>query len=201
MGDDGDDDGDDDTGEGAEGFLCGQCLIAMPHMPDPNFKRSVVYLCAHSETGAVGLILNRPADELTLGDLFSKLSIDLPDKIQHEAIRFGGPVETGRGFVLHSADYYVPEATLKVDESVSMTATVEILRAIARDNGPEDRFVALGYAGWAPGQLENEIRENGWLACEPDRELLFGEMHDDKWDRALGKLGISAALLSGGGSA
>jgi putative transcriptional regulator len=189
-----------DDGERDE-TLSGQLLIAMPTMPDPRFRRSVVYLCAHSEEGAMGLIVNRRADELTMGDLFRKLSIPLPEDAESEPIRFGGPVETQRGFVLHSADFHVEDASLRVEPGVSMTATLEILHAIGRGEGPTQRFVALGYAGWGPGQLEEEIRQNGWLLCPPDATILF-DLHDDaKWEAALSKLGISAALLSGGGSA
>lgn len=181
--------------------LSGQLLIAMPTMPDPRFRRSVVYLCAHSDEGAMGLIVNRRADELTMGDLFRKLSIPLPEGAEHEPIRFGGPVETQRGFVLHSADFHVEEASLRVEPEVSMTATLEVLHAIGRGEGPRQRFVALGYAGWGPGQLEEEIRQNGWLLCPPDATLLFDLHDDEKWEAALSKLGIPAALLSGGGSA
>ncbi|MGF1553526.1 MAG: YqgE/AlgH family protein [Paracoccaceae bacterium] len=187
--------------ETAEDSLSGRLLIAMPTMPDPRFRRSVVYLCAHSDEGAMGLIVNRRADGLTMGDLFEKLSIPLPEAASQEPIRFGGPVETQRGFVLHSADYHVEDASLRVEPEVSMTATLEVLHAIGRGEGPSQRFVALGYAGWGPGQLEDEIRQNGWLLCAPDPTILFELADEAKWEAALSKLGISAALLSGGGSA
>ncbi|MEO0427652.1 MAG: YqgE/AlgH family protein [Pseudomonadota bacterium] len=184
-----------------EGFLAGQVLIAMPTMPDRRFKRSLVYLCSHSGEGAMGLMINREADGVRMADLFAKLSIPLPEEIGVEPIRVGGPVETGRGFVLHSDDYHADDASLRIEDGVSMTATLEVLHAIARGEGPKDRFVALGYAGWGPGQLELELREHGWLACEADADLLFGDAQDEKWEQALSKLGISAALLSGGGTA
>lgn len=184
-----------------EGFLAGQVLIAMPTMPDRRFKRSLVYLCSHSGEGAMGLMINREADGVRMADLFAKLSIPLPEEIGIEPIRVGGPVETGRGFVLHSDDYHADDASLRIEDGVSMTATLEVLHAIARGEGPKDRFVALGYAGWGPGQLELELREHGWLACEADADLLFGDAQDEKWEQALSKLGISAALLSGGGTA
>ncbi|MEO1316588.1 MAG: YqgE/AlgH family protein [Pseudomonadota bacterium] len=184
-----------------EGFLAGQVLIAMPTMPDRRFKRSLVYLCSHSGEGAMGLMINREADGVRMADLFAKLSIPLPEEIGIEPIRVGGPVETGRGFVLHSDDYHADDASLRIEDGVSMTATLEVLHAIARGEGPKDRFVALGYAGWGPGQLELELREHGWLACEADADLLFGNAQDEKWEQALSKLGISAALLSGGGTA
>ncbi|MEL7346589.1 MAG: YqgE/AlgH family protein, partial [Pseudomonadota bacterium] len=135
-----------------ERFLTGQLLIAMPTMPDPRFHRGLIYICAHSEEGAMGLMINRGADELTMSDLFEKLSIPLPESESHQPIRFGGPVETGRGFVLHSGDYHADDASLRVDVDVSMTATMEILHAIGRGEGPARAIVALGYTGWGPGQ-------------------------------------------------
>ncbi|MEM7497505.1 MAG: YqgE/AlgH family protein [Pseudomonadota bacterium] len=191
----------DDETDPKAAFLAGQILIAMPTMPDPRFRRSLVYLCSHSGEGAMGLMINREADGVSMADLFAKLEIPLPEEIGVEPIRVGGPVETGRGFVLHSDDYHADDASLRIEAGVSMTATLEILHAIARGEGPRDRFVALGYACWGPGQLEMELRQNGWLACPADAELLFGDAQDEKWSRALGKLGISAALLAGGGTA
>ena len=183
-------------------FLGGQILIAMPGMQDPRFRKSLVYLCAHSGEGAMGLIVNRRAENLKLKDLFSKLGIPIDDSLALEPVHYGGPVETGRGFVLHSADYHVPEATLRVDEKTSMTATIDILHAMAKGAGPSRAIVALGYAGWAPGQLEAEMQMNGWLACPPDEELLFGPGDEAKWERALKKIGVDPGLLSAtGGSA
>lgn len=188
--------------EERDGFLDGQILIAMPSMRDPRFQRSLVYLCAHSQEGAMGLIVNREAEGLTLEKLFEKLGIPASAEIAAHPVHYGGPVEPGRGFVLHSADYSSPDATVAVDEQTAMTATLEVLHAMSAGRGPKDAIVALGYAGWAPGQLEDELRHNGWLTCEADRELLFGEDQDAKWDKALAKLGISASLLvSPGGSA
>lgn len=184
-----------------EQFLDGQLLIAMPGMRDPRFHRTVVYLCAHSSDGAMGLIVNKPAETLKVSDLYERLDIAYDDDDASETVRFGGPVETGRGFVLHSSDYYAPEATLQVDTEVSMTATLEILHLMAAGHGPHRRMVALGYAGWAPGQLEGELQANGWLLCAPDRGLLFDGDNDAKWDRAMAKLGIDPKLLSTGGSA
>ena len=183
-------------------FLGGQILIAMPGMQDPRFRKSLVYLCAHSGEGAMGLIVNRRAENLRLKDLFLKLGIPIDDSLALEPVHYGGPVETGRGFVLHSADYHVPEATLRVDEKTSMTATTDILHAMAKGAGPSRAIVALGYAGWAPGQLEAEMQMNGWLACPPDEELLFGPGDEAKWERALKKIGVDPGLLSAtGGSA
>jgi len=181
--------------------LEGSLLIAMPDMQDPRFHRTLVYLCAHSSDGAMGLIVNKPAESLTLKDLFGRLGIPIRSEIGLEPVRFGGPVETGRGFVLHSADYYAEDATLRVDDGTSMTATLDILHAMAESRGPERAMVALGYAGWAPGQLEGELQRNGWLFCPADAELLFGDDDDAKWSRALAKIGVSASHLTTGGSA
>ena len=186
-------------GEDQVQFLDGQVLIAMPGMQDPRFHRSVVYLCAHSGDGAMGLILNKRADDLKLTDLFEKLEIPVAKTFGKAAVHYGGPVETGRGFVLHSSDYHVADATMKVDDVTSMTATLEILHAMATNRGPDQAIVALGYAGWAPGQLEAELQANGWLACPADAELLFGDDSDKKWDKALAKLGVHPAMLSSQG--
>lgn len=177
-------------------FLDGQILIAMPGMQDPRFAKSLVYLCAHSTDGAMGLIVNKRADRLKLKDLFGKLGIPIGSVMGKVPVHYGGPVETGRGFVLHSSDYHADDATLKVDGDTSMTATLDVLQAMAMNRGPGRSIVALGYAGWAPGQLESELQENGWLACPADPDLLFGEDEDGKWDRALAKLGVDPAMLS-----
>ncbi len=183
---------------GAE-FLDGQILIAMPGMQDPRFHRSLVYLCAHSADGAMGLIVNKRADALELKDLFGKLGIPVGSGIAHDPVHYGGPVEMGRGFVLHSSDYHSDDATMQVDDGTSMTATLDILHAMATDRGPDHAIIALGYAGWAPGQLEAELQANGWLACPADQALLFGTDEDSKWDQALTKLGVHPAMLSSTG--
>ncbi len=176
--------------------LAGQMLVAMPDMGDPRFHRSVIYLCGHSDDGAMGLIINKPADSITFPELLEQLGIEgeADDQIR---VLFGGPVETGRGFVLHSADYHVVGSTLQVTPDVGLTATVEILEKIAHGQGPEQSLLALGYSGWAPGQLDAEIRSNGWLHCEPSAELIFGTADAFKWERALAALGIDPAQLSG----
>jgi putative transcriptional regulator len=183
---------------GAE-FLDGQLLIAMPGMRDPRFHRSLVFLCAHSADGAMGIIVNKRADNLKLEDLFDKLSIPIGAGIAAAPVHYGGPVETGRGFVLHSSDYRADDATMKIDSDTSMTATLDILHAMAGNRGPDHAIVALGYAGWAPGQLEAELQANGWLACPPDQDLLFSPDEDTKWDKALAKLGVHPAMLSATG--
>jgi putative transcriptional regulator len=180
-------------------FLDGQILIAMPGMQDPRFHRSLVYLCAHSADGAMGMIVNKHADDLKLKDLFGKLGIPIGSEISGEPVHYGGPVEMGRGFVLHSSDYHSDDATMQVDDGTSMTATLDILHAMAGDSGPHRAIVALGYAGWAPGQLEAELQANGWLACPADGDLLFGTDEDSKWDKALAKIGVHPAMLSSTG--
>ena len=176
--------------------LAGQLLVAMPQMQDPRFARSVVYLCAHGgESGAMGLIINKQLGSLTMGELFAQLDIEPSAVANLRPVHFGGPVEAGRGFVLHTADYR-EEATLHVDGNISVTATLEVLRAIGKDQGPRQSLFALGYAGWAPGQLDAEIQANGWLSVAADDEIVFGSDQDRKWNRALAKLGIDLSVLS-----
>jgi len=181
--------------------LTGHLLIAMPSMQDPRFHRTVIYICAHSEDGSMGLIVNKPAETLALKDLFERLDIPITGSSAAEPVRFGGPVETGRGFVLHSADYDVEGATMHVNAQVSMTATVDILHAMAEGEGPARAMVALGYAGWGPGQLETELQENGWLTADADDDLLFDALNETKWARAMQKIGVDPSLLSSGGRA
>ncbi len=183
-------------------YLDGQCLIAMPGMRDERFQRSVVYVCAHSDEGAMGLIINKRAREIEFGDLLVQLdivqdkrSIRLPRPETVPVLR-GGPVETGRGFVLHSADYFVEASTLPIDNGVCLTHTIDVLKALAAGEGPHQAVLALGYAGWSAGQLENEIKANGWLHCPADADLLFDGSSETKYQRALGKLGIDPGLLS-----
>jgi putative transcriptional regulator len=183
-------------------YLDGQLLVAMPAMGDPRFARSVIYLCAHSADGAMGIIINQRAPNISFTELLEQLNIvppqeriRLPSGLTAMAVHLGGPVETGRGFVLHSADYFKAESTLPIDESVCLTATIDILRDIAKGTGPDKALLALGYAGWAPGQLENEIQNNGWLNCPADPEIIFDPEVDRKYQRALGKIGIDPIRL------
>jgi putative transcriptional regulator len=185
------------------GYLDGQMLIAMPGMRDERFARSLIYVCAHSSEGAMGIVVNHPAAHISFSDLLVQLEvipaadlIQLPSHVGTVKVLRGGPVETGRGFVLHSADFFIENSTLPIDEGICLTATLDILKAIARGNGPASAVLALGYAGWAPGQLENEINENGWLNCSADSELIFGSDIDGKYDKALRKLGIDIGMLS-----
>jgi putative transcriptional regulator len=166
----------------------------MPQMEDRRFSRSVVFMCAHSADGAMGLIVNKTVEQPSMGELLKQLSID-GDGFNSAPVHFGGPVEAARGFVLHSTDY-TEEATLVVGD-VGLTTTMDILRAIGRGEGPRHKFFALGYAGWGPGQLDAEIQANGWLTVPADNALLFDETNDDKWRRAIGKLGVDPFALSG----
>ncbi len=175
--------------------LTGKILIAMPGMGDPRFEQSVVLLCEHSDKGAMGIIVNKPADEVDFAELLESLEIESETGVSMP-VHFGGPVELGRGFVLHSKDYVADEATMRVPPSFAMTVTLDILKDIAERNGPDQAILALGYAGWGPGQLENEIKENGWLVSDATPDLIFNLDNDGKWAAALGSLGVDPATLS-----
>ncbi len=184
-------------------YLDGQMLIAMPSMRDEQFARTLIYLCAHSAEGAMGIVLNQPANHIDFADLLVQLDVVpaaerilLPKRAGAIKVLRGGPVETGRGFVLHSADYFVENSTLSIDDGICLTATLDILKAIAGGEGPRSAVLALGYAGWAPGQLETEIQANGWLNCPADSDLIFSERIESKYDLALRRLGIEPAFLS-----
>ncbi len=176
-------------------YLAGHLLVAMPNMPDDRFSKTVIYMCAHNAEGAMGLVVNKPLETLSFPDLLEQLDI-IPSGM-HEPINvhFGGPVESGRGFVLHTPDY-VQEATMVVNDDIALTATVDILQAIAEGSGPQKSLLALGYAGWGPGQLDSEIKANGWLHVEADPQLVFGGGMDDKWEQAMLKIGIDPRMLS-----
>jgi len=178
------------------GYLAGQMLIAMPQMRDARFSRTVVYMCAHTREGAMGLVINRMFNGLTFPDLLEQLNIEPTPRCEPIKIHFGGPVEAGRGFVLHSTDY-VQETTLVVNDDVGLTATIDVLKAIANGEGPTRSLLALGYAGWGAGQLDNEIRDNAWLSVASDEDLLFGTDLDHKWERAIAKIGVDFSMLSG----
>jgi putative transcriptional regulator len=188
---------------GGRGYLDGQMLIAMPAMMDERFARSLIYICAHSSEGAMGIVVNHPAKNINFPDLLVKLDvipaadlIQLPNKAGTVKVLKGGPVETERGFVLHSADFFIENSTLPIDNGICLTATLDILKAIARGDGPDSAILALGYAGWAPGQLENEIQGNGWLHCSADPDLIFGTDIGGKYEKALKKIGIDLGMLS-----
>jgi putative transcriptional regulator len=184
-------------------YLDGQILVAMPGMMEEHFARSVIYVCAHSAEGAMGIVLNRPAANVNMPDLLVQLEIvpemeriRLPQKVGSMQVLIGGPVETSRGFVLHSPDFHLAQSTLPIDDSICLTATIDILRAIAAGRGPENAVLALGYAGWGAGQLEMELQANGWLNCPADAELVFNTAADLRYEMALRRIGIEPAMLS-----
>ncbi len=184
-------------------YLDGQIIIAMPGIGDPRFERTVIFMCAHSADGAMGLVINKPADDITFPEMLDRLNIVpeeerimLPERTQNIEVQFGGPVETGRGFVLHTTDYFVADSTLPIDERIGLTATLDVLKAIAKGEGPRQALLALGYAGWAPGQLENELQHNGWLHCEADENLLFDSDLENRYAAAVKKIGIDLSMLS-----
>ncbi len=177
-------------------YLTGQLLIAMPGMRDYRFARTVIYLCAHNRDGAMGLVVNRLVGAITFPDLLNQLGIETGTITEEIRVHFGGPVESGRGFVLHTGEYS-QEGTLRVDNHIGLTATIDILRDMAVGSGPRRRLLALGYAGWGPGQLDSEIQANGWLHVAADEKLVFDSDLDSKWERAIAKLGVDLSMLSG----
>ena len=190
------------TRKSNSGYLDGQLLVAMPAMTDKRFARSVIYLCAHSAEGAMGLIINQEAPHISFVELLEQLKIVTDDKmgklgfnLAEMPVHVGGPVETGRGFVLHSSDYVSADSTMRIGESFCLTATVEILKAMANRKGPKRSILALGYAGWSAGQLEREIQANGWLNCPADADLVFDTDLEDKYDSALSRIGVNKAHL------
>jgi len=186
-----------DTSEKAiSGYLERQLLIAMPSMADPRFARTVIYMCSHNAEGAMGLVINKPYPGLTFPNLLTQLGIESTAD-NDIVVRLGGPVETGRGFVLHSTDY-MRQGSVKIDEAIGigLTATLDVLRAIATGTGPQHSLFALGYAGWGAGQLDAEIQDNAWLAVPADFELIFETSLDNLWDRAVRKIGVDVAKLS-----
>jgi putative transcriptional regulator len=176
--------------------LAGQLLIAMPHMQDPNFAGSLVCLCAHSSAGAMGLILNQPIPKLSFEALLKQIGVEPLPPVRSIRMVNGGPVEEGRGFVLHSAEWQA-EGSMPVTRDVALTASLDVLKAIASGGGPRQGLLALGYAGWGAGQLEREIARNDWLHVAPDEDLIFGGADETRWRRALAKLKVDPLLLSG----
>jgi len=171
-------------------------LIAMPSLQDPRFARTVICLCAHSPEGAMGIVLNKPIDGMSFDELLKQLELEPVPPQRRIKLCEGGPVEGGRGFVLHTMDWS-NDQSLQVTDDLALTASVDILKAIANGGGPRQGILALGYAGWGPGQLEDEIQANSWLSVPPDEALLFGEGHDRKWFQAMAKLKVDPLLLSG----
>lgn len=180
--------------------LTGRMLVAMPGIGDPRFERAVILICAHGADHAMGIAVNHPVGDLTTPDLLTRLGVEANIHMPNDLVLFGGPVEIERGFVVHTTDYASPPATLRVADDLALTATREVLEAMAnQDRAPRKSLLALGYAGWGAGQLEQELAQNAWLICEPDEALLFGQDHEAKWAHALGKLGIEPHRLSSGG--
>lgn len=180
-----------------EPYLTGKMLLAMPNMLDPRFFRSVIYMCAHSAEGAMGIIVNQPLQGVDFKELMEQLELPVTRQPVGDHVHFGGPIETGRGFVLHSADY-MREESLPVSEGLALTGTTDILKDIADGKGPKKHIFVLGYAGWGPGQLETEIQENTWLNMDVDSEIIFSPGDTGiKWKKALHRLGINPAMLSG----
>jgi putative transcriptional regulator len=179
-----------------EGFLTGQLLIAMPSMADPRFQQSVIYVCAHTPEGAMGLVLNRPIVKPTFDDLLKQLNVEPIPPAREIKLCAGGPVENARGFVLHTSDW-TGEGSLRVTGETALTASLDVLKVIAEGGGPRECVLALGYAGWGPGQLDQEIQQNAWLSVQADETLLFDTEHDTKWRRAFAKLRVDPLLLSG----
>lgn len=178
-------------------FLAGRMLIAMPGIDDPRFERAVILMCAHSPEHAMGIAVNMPVEGLMLPDLFERLGVKSDITLAERPVLSGGPVERERGFVLHTDDYRAADSTLQVGEGLALTATRDVLEAMVdRARRPRFSTLALGCASWGAGQLEREIRENVWLACEPDEALIFDDDHDTKWERALAKIGVRVEQLS-----
>ena len=177
-------------------FLAGRILIAMPGIGDERFERTVILICVHDDEQAMGLVLNRPIEGLDVPGLLRKLGLPA-DGAPEAAVLYGGPVERMRGYVLHTDDWTSPGSTVAVTASVGMTDTREVLDALGdREHRPRQALLALGYAGWGAGQLEHELRQGVWLACDPDETLLFGPDHDAKWTQALAKIGVTPDRLS-----
>ncbi|WP_293452105.1 YqgE/AlgH family protein [Planktotalea sp.] len=179
--------------------LSGKCLISMPDMPDSRFRSSVIFLCAHSDEGAMGIIVNKPAQDVKLTDLMDQLSIPKDTCDKDWPVYFGGPVEHGRGFVLHTSEYRSELSTMDAGPNLAMTATIDILEDIGAEKGPQSALIALGYAGWGPGQLEQEIAVNGWLVADVGADIIFRTPDNEKWAAALGTLGVDPAILSSSG--
>jgi putative transcriptional regulator len=186
----------DRKAKGGDGFLLGKLLVALPGMPDVRFEKSVIFMCAHSEEGAMGLIVNKPFEGLSFRELVERLDVRVSANARDAPILFGGPVGTGQGFVLHTSEFGNGEATMPITSEISLTATIDILRAIAEGRGPEKALFALGYAGWGPGQIEAELSQNGWIHCDAKKAILFDLECDDKWRAALATLGADISGLS-----
>lgn len=179
-------------------FLSGYCLVATPSMEDTRFEHAVIFVCAHSKEGAMGIIVNRKIEQVTFSDLLEQLELFPSNDILINDVLYGGPVETIRGFVIHSSDYR-QSGTLVVNDTIALTATVDILKELANGKGPKNALIALGYSGWAPEQLETELKQNAWLSLPADADLLFNTPLEKKWEAAYSKIGINPLMLSSSG--
>ncbi len=191
------DDNEQKIEKGQDNYLTGRLLLAMPAMGDPRFHKAVIYMCAHDENGAMGLVINHTLPGVDLSQLLKQLNITPEEtKARDSAVMSGGPVETARGFVLHSNDFEQSD-TIKIDEDFYVTGTIDALKAIAGGDGPDKMLFILGYAGWSKGQLDQEMQQNAWLVTDPDPDLIFAAPPEEKWTKAIQKLGIDPAMLSG----
>ena len=172
--------------------LVGRFLVAAPSMPDERFQKSVVFMCKHDDDGALGIIVNNKVEDLPLGQVYKQLGIEVSKSAAELPVLFGGPVETSRGLVLHSADYKREGETLLIEGGMALTASLEILKDMAEGSGPKQAWLALGHSGWAPGQLDREMQDNAWLVVDADAALVFDADFDAKWQRALDRLGSKA---------
>ena len=184
-----------DCAQNTKNGFVGQVLLAMPAMTDPRFERSVIYICAHNEDGAMGIVINKTLNSIDSRDLLEELDIPTDPTTRNITVHFGGPVENQRGFVLHSLDYEHAEL-LVVEGQAGLSATLDILHDLAQGSGPKHSILALGYAGWGPGQLEAEFQENAWLSVPANETLLFDVPNDDKWERAFNSIGVDLSVLS-----
>lgn len=181
-----------------DGSLTGKLLIAMPGIGDPRFDRTVIVMCMHTPEAAMGLVINKIKEDLTLGDVLEHLGVEAPEPIASRAVLEGGPVKPDRGYVLHSTDFDAGDATQYVTHELSLTATRDVLEALGENRQPPKAYVlALGYAGWGAGQLENELHGNVWLVADVERGIIFDETIPDKWTRAIRSLGIDPSMLTG----
>jgi len=183
-----------------EGYLSGKLLLAMPTMRDPRFENAVIYLCSHDENGAMGLIINHALPGMQFKHLLNELDIasdiEVDPNVLQTPLMNGGPVDTGRGFLLHSADFQVKES-ISMDDQIYISGTIDSLKAMAKGSGPQERLIMFGYAGWSAGQLDEEIQNNSWLVSDADPKLIFGDAHDEKWQKAVSGLGFDPSMLSG----
>lgn len=177
--------------------LAGKLLVAMPGIGDPRFDRSVIYMCAHDTEHAMGLIINKPKGDVTFEDVLEHLGLDAGDDLVGRIVLDGGPVKPERGFVLHSEDFAAGDATQAVGAGIRLTATRDVLEAVAGENAPARFLLALGCAGWGAGQLEDELRQNAWLVVDADDAIIFSEAHEAKWTQAIQSLGFEPSQLMG----